>query len=179
MGGADSKLHGRAAKQRDELAPFHCALRPVLATGTVAHTSMRQETAALRNFYPAYDRCGSIASHRYARNAPDVSAMPPLATKSSPRNEAAALPSSVMNSRRLIRSPRRRARVTDGGTVGGRHQGRSQATDQECAARRPEPARMRPCRQRHRLDRTGSYSTALYPVGTHLGQRVKAEGGSP
>jgi hypothetical protein len=32
-----------------------------------------------------------------------------------------------------------------------RHQGSSQATDQECAARRPEPARMRPCRQRHRL----------------------------
>jgi hypothetical protein len=57
-----------------------------------------------------------------------------------------------MNSRRLlIRSPRRRARVTDGGTVGGRHQGSSQATDEECAARRPEPARMRPCRQRHRL----------------------------
>jgi hypothetical protein len=49
----------RAAEQRDELAAFHCSLRPVLATGTVAHTSMRQETAALRNFYPADDRCGS------------------------------------------------------------------------------------------------------------------------
>src|SRR5262249_4590793 len=36
-------------------------------------------------------------------------------------------------------------------SVGGRDQGSSQATDQECAARWPEPARMRPCRQRHRL----------------------------
>src|SRR5262249_3965807 len=49
----------RAAKQRDELPPFHWSLRPVLATGTVAHTSMRQETAVLRNFNPAYNRCGS------------------------------------------------------------------------------------------------------------------------
>src|SRR5262249_51974105 len=36
-------------------------------------------------------------------------------------------------------------------SVYGRDQGSSQATDQECAARRPEPARMRPCRPRHRL----------------------------
>jgi hypothetical protein len=46
---------------------------------------------------------------------------------------------------------------TDGGTVGGRHQGSSQATDQECSARRPEPARMRPCRQRHRLHARASW----------------------
>ena len=51
---ARSKRPARCgAKQSDELAPFHCSLRPVLATETVTHTSMRQETAALRNFYPA------------------------------------------------------------------------------------------------------------------------------
>src|SRR5262249_30036098 len=40
-------------------------------------------------------------------------------------------------------------------SFGGRDQGSSQATDQECAARWPEPARMRLCRQRHRLHAHG------------------------
>src|SRR5262249_12436702 len=48
----------RTAEQRHELTPFHCSLRPERATGTVAHTSMRQETAALRNFYPAMTAVG-------------------------------------------------------------------------------------------------------------------------
>jgi len=65
----------RAAEKRDELAPFHCSLRPVLATGTVAHTSMRQETAALRNFYPAYDSFGSNSTDRYAARGRGMSAL--------------------------------------------------------------------------------------------------------
>jgi hypothetical protein len=32
MGGADCKLHGRAAEQRDEIAPFHCSM-PSRASG--------------------------------------------------------------------------------------------------------------------------------------------------
>src|SRR5262249_57595540 len=51
----------RAAEQRDELATFHCQWLPCF-DGKIAHTSMREETAALRNFYPAYDRLGSSAT---------------------------------------------------------------------------------------------------------------------
>jgi hypothetical protein len=41
-----------AAKQRDELAPFHCQVPPVLSTeGTTPQP--RQEAAALRDFNPA------------------------------------------------------------------------------------------------------------------------------
>src|SRR5262249_32211006 len=31
--------HGRAAEQRDELAPFHCAIPPVRSTQRIAHVS--------------------------------------------------------------------------------------------------------------------------------------------
>jgi hypothetical protein len=87
----------RAAEKRDELAPFHCALRPVLATGTVAHTSMRQETAALRNFYPAYDRCGSIAPDRHDRGARPMSAPPPIAVKHWQRSATPLLPKAAVS----------------------------------------------------------------------------------
>src|SRR5262245_27838997 len=40
----------------------------------------RQETAALRNFDPVYVSVGSIASHPDVRDAPGMSAIPPIAT---------------------------------------------------------------------------------------------------
>jgi len=49
----------RAAEQRDELAALHCQSLPCF-DGKIAHL-VRQETAALRDFYPAYDPCGSVA----------------------------------------------------------------------------------------------------------------------
>ena len=48
----------RAAEQRDELAPFHCPMPPVLPTERIAHLSAAG-VAALRDFDPAYDRSGS------------------------------------------------------------------------------------------------------------------------
>jgi hypothetical protein len=39
----------RTAEQRNELAAFHCSAPP-------SNSSVRQETAALRDFEPAYDR---------------------------------------------------------------------------------------------------------------------------
>jgi hypothetical protein len=46
---------GRAADERDEHAPVHCPVPPVLSTERIAHL-VRQETAALRDFGLAYDR---------------------------------------------------------------------------------------------------------------------------
>src|SRR6516162_8202299 len=50
---------------------------------------MRQDTAAaaLRDFGLAYDRSGSIASHRQAGRVRAMSASPPIATKRSRRSE--------------------------------------------------------------------------------------------
>jgi hypothetical protein len=45
----------RAAEQRDELAPFHCPVSPCFR----AKRNSTQRTAALRDFEPVYDRCGS------------------------------------------------------------------------------------------------------------------------
>ena len=42
---------GHAAEQRDEMAPFHCPLPPVLPTKRIAH-SARHKTAALRKSMP-------------------------------------------------------------------------------------------------------------------------------
>src|SRR6516162_7539338 len=43
---------------------------------------------ALRDFEGAFVGCGSIASHPDVRDAPGMSAMPPIATQSVRRNEA-------------------------------------------------------------------------------------------
>jgi hypothetical protein len=51
----------RNAEHRDELAAFHCPMPPVLPTDRIAHPH-EEETAALRDFNPAYDRSGSFAS---------------------------------------------------------------------------------------------------------------------
>jgi predicted dehydrogenase len=48
----------RAAEKRDELAPFHWPMSPVHPIERMAHL-VRQETAALPDFNPAYDRSGS------------------------------------------------------------------------------------------------------------------------
>src|SRR5262249_55182400 len=50
---AERPRHCRAAEQSDELAPFHCSAHPVLPTKRIAHSSVRQETTALRYFKPA------------------------------------------------------------------------------------------------------------------------------
>ena len=42
------------------------------------HTAERQEITALRDFDPACDRYGSVASHPDVRDAPGMSAMPPI-----------------------------------------------------------------------------------------------------
>jgi hypothetical protein len=44
---------GRAAEQREELAPFHCPIPPVLPTERIAHLDVAG-AAALRDFSPAY-----------------------------------------------------------------------------------------------------------------------------
>ncbi len=43
----------RAAEQREELAPVHCPVSPVLPTERIAYLSMG-ETAALRDFSRAF-----------------------------------------------------------------------------------------------------------------------------
>src|SRR5262249_3777525 len=58
-----------AGDERDELAPFHCSAPPVLPTEKIAHSPVRQETAALRDFEPAYDCSGSLSSDRYLPGA--------------------------------------------------------------------------------------------------------------
>jgi len=56
-----SALCDRAADQSDEVAPFHC--RCLRASDRKDSTpQLRQETAALRDFDPAYVAAGSIAS---------------------------------------------------------------------------------------------------------------------
>src|SRR5262245_17081988 len=52
----------RAADQRDEIAPFHCPMPPVLSDRKDSTPKLRQETAALRDFNPANVSCGSITS---------------------------------------------------------------------------------------------------------------------
>src|SRR5262249_11219454 len=59
-----------------------------------------QEPAALRDFGPAYDCCGSIASDRYARDARPMSATAPIATELWRRNKT----SLSANSRHMHRS---------------------------------------------------------------------------
>src|SRR5262249_47065148 len=48
----------RAADERDDVAPFHCPMPPVLPNEGIAHLG----TAALRDFNPAYVVCGSIST---------------------------------------------------------------------------------------------------------------------
>src|SRR5262249_40104356 len=62
----------RAAEQSDEVAALHCQPLPCF-DGKIAHL-VRQETAALRDFYPAYDRCGSVAPDGYAKCGRGMSA---------------------------------------------------------------------------------------------------------
>jgi len=61
------------------------------------------QCAALRDFDPAYDRFGSVASHPDLRDAPGMSAMPPLATASVRRNKTLL----CANSGSMHRSKRR------------------------------------------------------------------------
>src|SRR5262249_53203705 len=59
----------RAAEERDELAPFHCPIPPVLPN----ERNSTPRAAALRDFRPLYDRYGSFASFppsRHVRFAP-------------------------------------------------------------------------------------------------------------
>src|SRR5207244_1610399 len=51
----------RAAEERDEIAPFHCSVPPVLPTESIAH-SIRSETTALQDVDRAYDRSGQDRS---------------------------------------------------------------------------------------------------------------------
>jgi hypothetical protein len=63
----DLASRGRAAEQRDELATFHCPVPAVLPTRKDSTPRLRQETAALRDFDPAYDRSGSDSVIRRCR----------------------------------------------------------------------------------------------------------------
>jgi hypothetical protein len=49
----------RAAQKRDEVAPLHCLMLPVLSTERIAHL-VRHEAAALQDFDPAHDSYRSI-----------------------------------------------------------------------------------------------------------------------
>src|SRR5262245_12931177 len=70
-----------AAEQHDEVAPFHCSAPPVLPTERIAHSLVRQEAAALRDFKPAYDRFGSKAAETNLAMRRPTSALPPKADK--------------------------------------------------------------------------------------------------
>src|SRR5258707_131342 len=68
---------GDCAEQRDDLAPSHCPVPPVLGTKGIAHIG----PAALRDFDPTYDRLGSRnepahagarCARRLERVAPDA-----------------------------------------------------------------------------------------------------------
>src|SRR5262249_11056087 len=50
---------GCSAEQRNEIAPFHRAILPVLPTGRIAHLGRPGDTAALRDFNSPYDWSGS------------------------------------------------------------------------------------------------------------------------
>jgi hypothetical protein len=49
----------RAAEKPDERAPFHCPMPPVLRQKRIAYLGAAGETAALRDFNPAYVAVGS------------------------------------------------------------------------------------------------------------------------
>src|SRR5262245_59148706 len=50
-----------AAEQRDERAPVHCPVPPMLPTKRMAHLSTVAETTALRDFNSPYPVSGPIA----------------------------------------------------------------------------------------------------------------------
>jgi Crp-like helix-turn-helix domain len=52
-----------AAEEGDEIAAVHCPMSPVLSTERIAYSSVRQETAALRDLTPAYVGWGSNCDH--------------------------------------------------------------------------------------------------------------------
>src|SRR5262249_17156305 len=84
---------------------------PPVLPPTIAHTSL----LALRDFRPVNVRFGSIASHRDVRDAPGMSAMPPIATQSVLAMKRRDVPKGDIRTAAnfLIRSPRRRAPAAD------------------------------------------------------------------
>jgi hypothetical protein len=71
--------------------------------------------AALRDFHPAYDRNGSLASDQSRQQLRPMSALPPIATKLVRRNEVTLCARTgceqLQQSRQFIRSPRRHGQV--------------------------------------------------------------------
>src|SRR5262249_23693315 len=67
-----------AAEQRDEIAPFHCPVPPVLPN----KRNSTRGTAALRNFNLPFVRFGSFASDRHAPDLGGMSASPRKRTNS-------------------------------------------------------------------------------------------------
>jgi hypothetical protein len=66
-------------------ADLNCSeSRRALPTPCAAPNPMRQETAALRDFGPAYDRCGSSATEEVEAQRPRMSALPPIVLQKSP-----------------------------------------------------------------------------------------------
>ena len=68
----------------------------------------------MRNFDQAHVRFGSVASHPDLRDAPGMSAMPPIATQSVRRNEASRCATKrnyAPQETVTLRSPRRRDSV--------------------------------------------------------------------
>src|SRR5262249_53849341 len=61
----------RAGEKRDEVAPFHCPVPPVLLRNST------RRTAALRDFGRANDRCGSKAALVVGAGRLLMSALPP------------------------------------------------------------------------------------------------------
>ena len=80
---------------------------------------VRQETAALRNFNPAYARFGSIASDRHARDAPPMSAMDPIATELWHRSETSlrAITGHMHRSKKTLYSITSSARASSVGGI--------------------------------------------------------------
>jgi hypothetical protein len=64
------------AEQRDEIAPFHCPMPPVLPTERIAHLGPAGG-AALRDFEPVYVADGSIATEVAEATPECMSALPP------------------------------------------------------------------------------------------------------
>src|SRR5215472_15272414 len=77
-----------AAEKRDELAPFHGGYpRPTDHELRIAGLEWISERASQQKAVPLV-RVGSVASHPDLRDAPGMSAMPPITTQSVRRNEA-------------------------------------------------------------------------------------------
>jgi hypothetical protein len=107
----------RAAKQRDEIAPFHCPMPPVLPTERIAHLSYGRR---LPRCGISTGLCRLWVEMRRTRIEHILSALPPLATEERTFGIGSSVPIATFRAAArsiAIRSPRRRSAINDGAMV--------------------------------------------------------------